>query len=718
MATSLRFLVVLLFSSCSTRAEALEIMSEGSNELVVDTIYGPVKGYVQDGMRVFRGIPYAAPPLGDLRWRPPQPHPQWAPSVRDATNFGATCIQAPGAWNTINTTVMSEDCLFINVYAPLSSKKSNDLASEDEETTYPVMVYIHAGEFRFGSSNDAENNFPYFSDEIVLVTFNNRLGVFGFLGADELRSRSPSGGTGNYGIEDQREALRWVRKNIGNFGGNPNMVTIFGESSGGTCVGIHLTNPKSFGLFDRAILESPGLYQEKPYSHSQENYRYILSSLASVTEKDCRFDSPKRFDVYPGTIIFPREEPISTFAGSSKDAAEKACLAVANCVAYELDSSKNTTKLYQSTRLYDLKSMGTMVSSRYASGVLSPDSSTTPTSSIKCLLSADAKVLTDVSMSLPHDDTFSTDSFAPVLDGVDSAMSISAALSQGIIAPNVSVMFGSNLDEATEFMNLCPPLRCNASKIEFLEWAEQMYGKTFKFGQLFKLYNNLTLPLPICQDHHYYTTNSIDDSAGSGSSNGISFDDTSAAAALGSSSSSSYYYNSAMRSATDFGLLCPLRKLARVAATAAAAASSNSSSSRSSSSSLYGYHFTHTPIYSANFPNMSYMGACHGCEVPFVFGDSFELKSPAELKLAQRMGCYWKNFASTGNPNTAYTYNSAAGVGKDSTAAETEEVLLQLDTAENLALLPRYHSEECDLFDNSQAYPSYPIVELQHPYKK
>jgi len=207
----------------------VQALGQDPDPLLVHTVSGPVRGVQVDGgrLRAFRGIPYAAPPVGDARWRPPAVHPGWT-SVLDASDFGPSCFQ-PQCWVSENITHMSEDCLTINILGPPAP------------TPLPVIVYFHAGEFHCGSSNDAESNQPQFAREVLFVSMNYRVGPFGFLAADELRSRHPQNGTGNYGLLDQRLALEWVHKNIASFGGDPTQVTIMGESSGGTSVAYHLT---------------------------------------------------------------------------------------------------------------------------------------------------------------------------------------------------------------------------------------------------------------------------------------------------------------------------------------------------------------------------------------------------------------------------------------------------------------------------------------------
>jgi hypothetical protein len=177
----------------------------------VTTPSGRLRGFLDpahEGLRAFRGIPYAKPPVGDLRWRPPRPFGTWE-GTRDATQFGHTCIQQVGfAWETVEgVPTSSEDCLYLNVVAPAAAASAGV-----EDRAYPVVVYLHAGQFQYGAGSDCESDWP-FADDIVYVTPNSRLGPFGFLGSDELRARAANGETGSYGLSDQRLALQWVREN-------------------------------------------------------------------------------------------------------------------------------------------------------------------------------------------------------------------------------------------------------------------------------------------------------------------------------------------------------------------------------------------------------------------------------------------------------------------------------------------------------------------------
>jgi len=227
----------------------------------------------------FLGIPYAKAPVGDLRWRPPQVHGAWA-SPRDAVKFGDACMQKQNTNPPGPNQTMSEDCLFLNVYAPTAALNGNK--------KLPVMVWIHGGAYMTGSSN------LYPSDGLVLVsnlslvvvTLNYRLNIFGFLGADELRSRAEDGSTGNFGIQDQRLAMAWVRDHIAGFGGDGRDVTIFGESAGGNSVIDHLTQKDSFSLYTKATVES-GAYQGSIPMQKAESFYSDLKRKEKCKETQC-----------------------------------------------------------------------------------------------------------------------------------------------------------------------------------------------------------------------------------------------------------------------------------------------------------------------------------------------------------------------------------------------------------------------------------------------
>ena len=233
----------------------------------VDT--GELQGEADDGVDAFKGIPFAAPPVGDLRWRPPQPAAPWT-GVRQAAEFGANCMQgrgggpppsagaragapAPAPAPPAGAPVVqapSEDCLFLNVWRPASATPGARL---------PVMVWIHGGGFTGGSGASPNTSGAQFARQgVVLVSVNYRLGRFGFFAFPALSRERPDETKGNYAYMDQIAALQWVKRNIAAFGGDPNNVTIFGFSAGGVSVHSLLASPMARGLFHKAIAQSGG----------------------------------------------------------------------------------------------------------------------------------------------------------------------------------------------------------------------------------------------------------------------------------------------------------------------------------------------------------------------------------------------------------------------------------------------------------------------------
>ena len=215
----------------------------------VKTEQGKVDGKtINDGkVRAFLGLPYAAPPVGDLRWKAPQPVAKWK-GERDATKYGAHCAQGRVFEDMVfQDAGPSEDCLFLNVYAPADAKEKSKL---------PVMFWIHGGGFAGGAVQSRVITATFCPLKgVVLVTINYRLGVFGFLATDDL-AKEANGAAGNYGLMDMVAALQWVKGNISGFGGDPNNVTIFGESAGSFAVSTLMASPMAKGLFHKAIGES------------------------------------------------------------------------------------------------------------------------------------------------------------------------------------------------------------------------------------------------------------------------------------------------------------------------------------------------------------------------------------------------------------------------------------------------------------------------------
>jgi para-nitrobenzyl esterase len=213
----------------------------------VDTKSGPVSGTEADGLRVYKGIPYAAPPIGELRWQAPQPAAAWT-DVRQATAFGAQCMQRRQFADMVfRASGMSEDCLFLNVWTPAKTGAER----------LPVLVYFYGGGFAAGDGSEPRYDGAAMARRgIVALTVNYRLGVFGFMAHPDLTKESSHHASGNYGLLDQAAALAWVRDNIAAFGGDPRKVTIAGESAGSISVSALMASPLSKGLIAGAIGES------------------------------------------------------------------------------------------------------------------------------------------------------------------------------------------------------------------------------------------------------------------------------------------------------------------------------------------------------------------------------------------------------------------------------------------------------------------------------
>ncbi len=235
------------------------------------------------GVRSFRGIPYAAPPVGDLRWRPPQPVVPWQ-GVKAADHFSAACMQAPtdtegNAWRE-GLVPVSEDCLYLNVWTP--AKTAND--------RLPVMVFIHGGGNTRGAASENQYDGAYLAKKgVVFVSFNYRMGAFGFLAHPDLTRESPHHASGNYAALDQIAALQWVQRNIAKFGGDPDTVMVFGHSAGAGNTCVLLASPLAKGLFHRALTQSgANLSRQTPLADAEANGVKFAETLGAKSIADLR----------------------------------------------------------------------------------------------------------------------------------------------------------------------------------------------------------------------------------------------------------------------------------------------------------------------------------------------------------------------------------------------------------------------------------------------
>lgn len=274
--------VSVLREVAKKRVERLRADIDGGKfrDATVQTPYGSVTGLADDKVQQFLGVPFAAPPVGDLRWKAPQPPAPWG--ALEAKWWGPACPQHGDAW-TLGVG-MNESCLFLNIWAPAPGRFPNVTGP------LPVMLFYYGGSWDSGSGGGG-GGFLYsgydalamdsLDSPVIYVSINYRLNAGGFLASDALRAESPDGSVGNYGFQDQRQALKFVKEVIPGFGGNPNLITIFGESAGAGSVTNHLLSPRSWGLFQRAIMESGPVadWTAQPFNISAQKEAVIAANL-------------------------------------------------------------------------------------------------------------------------------------------------------------------------------------------------------------------------------------------------------------------------------------------------------------------------------------------------------------------------------------------------------------------------------------------------------
>lgn len=273
----------MLFPAFAQQKKQAFSAAGGKGDIQVKTANGNLEGKLEkSGVRSFKGIPFAAPPVGDFRWKEPQPVKNWQ-GVRKATQFGHNGMQSPVFGDmAFRSPGMSEDCLYLNVWAP--AKKTSNLL--------PVLVYFYGGGFVAGDGSEGRYDGESMASKgMVAVTVNYRLGVFGFMAHPELTKESPHQASGNYGMLDQAAALRWVQQNIAAFGGDPKRVTIAGESAGSVSVSAQMASPLSKDLIAGAIGESGsllGTLRAVPLSEGEKTGLEFASSVGASSLAELR----------------------------------------------------------------------------------------------------------------------------------------------------------------------------------------------------------------------------------------------------------------------------------------------------------------------------------------------------------------------------------------------------------------------------------------------
>lgn len=264
-------IVLLIFFTTLNKSFA---QSSPSSFAYVTVNEGKLEGRIENDVFVFKGVPYAAPPLGPLRWKAPQRLAHWS-GIRKATDFSARPVQKSGILYEFRSETMSEDCLYLNIWS----------TAKRDDKPHPVYVFIHGGSFIHGDgSQPAYDGESMAKKGIIFISINYRLGVFGFLAHPDLGKENQFGASGNYGLLDQVAALRWIKENISAFGGDPNRITIGGESVGAQSISAHMASPLSKGLFSAAIAQSSSLLDSRRLIRSKQASEKMGTDFATFTK--------------------------------------------------------------------------------------------------------------------------------------------------------------------------------------------------------------------------------------------------------------------------------------------------------------------------------------------------------------------------------------------------------------------------------------------------
>ncbi len=285
----------LLLAGCEATDTVRMGASEAQPTATLQAPAGALQGVVENGVTVFRGIPFALAPVGDRRWAPPEPFPDWD-GVRQATEFGPACPQPSSRSGSIYAWALpkvSEDCLSLNVWVPEDARDA------------PVFVWIHGGSLVTGTGSQDMYDGARLAREtgLVVVTINYRLGVLGYLAHPDLSAESPQNISGNYGLKDQVAALEWVERNIESFGGDPDNVTIAGESAGALSVVLLMVSPEARGLFDKAIAQSAYMVSMAPLRGSANGHASAESAGVAFQEKAKAASLAELRDMDPDDLV-------------------------------------------------------------------------------------------------------------------------------------------------------------------------------------------------------------------------------------------------------------------------------------------------------------------------------------------------------------------------------------------------------------------------------
>eukprot|EP01060_Flectonema_neradi_P038888 TRINITY_DN8313_c0_g2_i1.p1 TRINITY_DN8313_c0_g2~~TRINITY_DN8313_c0_g2_i1.p1 ORF type:complete len:860 (+),score=101.96 TRINITY_DN8313_c0_g2_i1:39-2582(+) len=582
---------------------------------------GKVLGKVEGNHVVFRGVPYASEPEmftrssivtryeneidgtinGPMCWQPGSTDGNHTVVNSLYNETGGFSWQE--SWSTIDVSNSSTDCLNLNIFVPL------------KEGNYPVMVFIPGGGFYGGGSNDKQLD-KSFSDSVILVIMNYRLGVHGFGLLDEMLAQ----GGGNFGLTDQQVALQYVKQFISAFGGDDNKITIFGESAGGTSVAYHYVTPASQAFFNRAILQSAGTAQINTVDWEKSNTLQLAAMVAYSDPSNVNCSLQNTYTEYTDYLVMDTEEAV-LYSGYTQVEVQRRCNTwfdkYHNCTGYDYIITEDGTlkgKFITMPVVMQRNQVDVCSTTQETIVAMRPID---PTTAWGCLTSASPEQLVRYATNIGvYPDTFFHNKWSPVIDGVTLNKTIPDLIDAGM-GGDIDVLTGSNLDEGTFFITCTDMLLdTHMNRDDFLLWVDLTFGgEVRKLIDINNYYDgkNLIKPLPLS-----YSDNVT-----------------------------SLAYNSAVRAGGDSEFRC--RSLQILEA--------------SSSANKFLYHFQHTSSLDSNNSVDSdnyYYGCYHGLELEYLFQYSHPLNSlknaPAnnsqgEYHLMKHMACFWSNFAETGSPN-------------------------------------------------------------------